>query len=342
MTRARTQQRDAGKPAGFTLIELLVVIAIIPARFASLMGSSSRSAGRRSPRVVGFTLIELLVVIAIIAVLAALLMPALEHARAAAYRVTCAGNLHQTALAMHMYLNDFNDCFKATDYYAHVNYGGWIAGDYMGYFYMEHGVHVGGVYCNSQGAVEPNNDDWEDAYSPYLGSIQTVLDPADKRHGRGGDGSWDHLTAACISQPGYRRSDGHQFRYSYHAMMRYWPFHDDQWNSWSAYPRHPHPSEAAMAGCAQTGFWMGGSIPGGGYGWGGTAHMNPRNWYHHMEQDYSLRNDWRYWLADDEEYDGRNQAMMDGRVQWYSTAEVSSARVFNNGYGGQSVIVVQP
>ncbi len=57
----------------------------------------------------GFTLIELLVVIAIIGILAAMVFPVFARAREAARRAVCLSNVKNIALAIQMYLSDYDD-----------------------------------------------------------------------------------------------------------------------------------------------------------------------------------------------------------------------------------------
>lgn len=57
----------------------------------------------------GFTLIELLVVIAIIAILAAILFPVFAQARESARKASCQSNCKQLALAVLMYVQDYDE-----------------------------------------------------------------------------------------------------------------------------------------------------------------------------------------------------------------------------------------
>ncbi len=61
----------------------------------------------------GFTLVELLVVIAVIAILAALLLPGLARAKAAARRIQCINNQRQLAATWVIYAGDNSDRLAA-------------------------------------------------------------------------------------------------------------------------------------------------------------------------------------------------------------------------------------
>ena len=69
----------------------------------------------RLRKISGFTLIELLVVIAIIGILAAMVFPVFARARESARKAVCLSNMKNLALAINMYLSDYNDTFWPFD-----------------------------------------------------------------------------------------------------------------------------------------------------------------------------------------------------------------------------------
>ena len=79
-----------------------------------------------------FTLIELLVVIAIIAILAAMLLPALQQARARAMSTKCVGNLKQLGVSSSQYMDDHDGFWPADKTHQRSwPWGMWV-GKYIG------------------------------------------------------------------------------------------------------------------------------------------------------------------------------------------------------------------
>jgi len=120
----------------------------------------------------GFTLIELLVVIVIIAILAALLLPALDKARARARMTVCMNNLKQLGISLLIYAQDWGGWFPYYDGFDDV--GTWGSGNATPHFSANINLSLALI----TGQLDPTTSQFET--SPYVTNYNLFVCPGSR------------------------------------------------------------------------------------------------------------------------------------------------------------------
>jgi len=150
-----------------------------------------------------FTLIELLVVIAVIAILAALLLPALNRPRIAADNTTCRSNLHQYAIALQTYVDDFqyypplwfnetNSAASAPDLYWHTRLEPYTKTAWTTWFPINPAVPRPHTIqdCPSYARLLPPSDLFPFGSAYGYNAAGFCVDSQPTTHGLSGSGMW--------------------------------------------------------------------------------------------------------------------------------------------------------
>lgn len=135
-----------------------------------------------------FTLIELLVVIAIIGILAALLLPALQQAKATANIISCVNNLKQIGLSYQNYGNDYDRFMPCNKVDSNGNWSNWG--------YMHKGLEI--ALAPYIGAKLPTAAHLATGHPIWICPASPVrFDPNYQGGKYNHDGSWSHYASNC-------------------------------------------------------------------------------------------------------------------------------------------------